>query len=53
MSFWNKSLLVTNITKVSLTIDGIYYVVDDWLGIYHMKHHRNVVTETNANTGEL
>jgi HrpA-like RNA helicase len=28
MSFWNKSLLVTNITKVSLTIDGIYYVVD-------------------------
>jgi hypothetical protein len=51
--FLNKVLFACNIAKLSLTIDGIYYVVDDRLGIYHTKHHRNVVTETKINTREL
>ncbi len=51
--FLNKTLFVYNIAKLSLTIDGIYYVVDDRLGIYHMKHHKDVVTKTKANTREL
>jgi len=51
--FFNKVLLVCNITKLSLTTDGIYYVVDDKLGIYHTKHHRNMVTKTKANINEL
>jgi len=49
----NKELLVCNIANLSLTIDEIYYVVDDRLGIYHMNHHRNIVTETKTNTKEL
>jgi hypothetical protein len=51
--FLNKALFVCNIAKLSLTIDGIYYAMDDRLGIYHTKHHRNVVTKTKANTREL
>jgi HrpA-like RNA helicase len=51
--FLNKTLFVCNIAKLSLTIDGIYYVVDDRLGIYHTKHHRNMVTKTKANTKKL
>jgi hypothetical protein len=51
--FLNKALLVCNITKLSLTIDGIYYVVNDRLGICPMKHHKNMVTKTKANIKEL
>jgi hypothetical protein len=41
----NKALLVCNIIELSPTIDGIYYAVNDKLGIYPMKHHKNMVTK--------
>jgi hypothetical protein len=46
-------LLVYNITKVSLTIDGIYYVVIHRLGKYPTKHHRNMFIETKTNIKKL
>jgi hypothetical protein len=51
MSFCNKSLLTTNIAKVYLIIDGIYYVVDHVFGKY--KHDRNMFIETKTNTRNL
>jgi hypothetical protein len=53
MMFWNKLLFVTKIAKVSLTIDGIYYVLDHRFGKYTMKHDRNMQTETKASTKKL
>jgi hypothetical protein len=51
--FLNKALLVCNIVKLSVTIDGIYCAMDNRLGLYHMKHHRNMVTKSKAYTREL
>lgn len=51
--FLNNTLFVYNIVELLLTIDGIYYVVDDRLGIYHTKHHRTWLPKLKANTREL
>jgi hypothetical protein len=42
-TFWNKLLLVTNITEVYLTIDGIYYVVDYVFEKYLLKHDKSLL----------
>ncbi len=42
-TFWNKPLLVANITKVYLTIDGIYYVMDYVFGKYLSKHDKSLL----------
>jgi hypothetical protein len=42
-------LLVCNIVKVSLIIDGIYYVMDYGLGKYPTKHDRNKLTKIKVN----
>jgi len=41
-TFWNKLLLIANIAKVYLTIDGIYYVMEYTFGKYPPKHDRNI-----------
>jgi hypothetical protein len=46
-------LLVCNIVKVSITINGIYYVVDHRLGKYPTKHDRNKLIEIKANIRKL
>jgi hypothetical protein len=51
--FWNKSLLVTNFTEVYLTINGIYYVVDDVFRKYLLKHDINMLIETKTSIRKL
>jgi hypothetical protein len=42
-TFWNKPLFIANITKVYLTIDGIYSVVDYVFGKYLSKHDKSLL----------
>jgi HrpA-like RNA helicase len=51
--FRNKVLLDSNIVKVFLTIDGIYYVVDHGFLKSPTKHDKNKLIETKNNTGKL
>ncbi len=46
-------LLDSNIVKVFLTIDGIYYVVDHGFLKSPTKHDKNKLIETKNNTGKL
>jgi hypothetical protein len=46
-------LLVCNIVKVLLTINGIYYVVDHRLGEYPIKHDKNKLIEIKDNIRKL
>jgi HrpA-like RNA helicase len=41
MMFQNK-LFTTNITEVSFTINGNYYVMDHMFGKYTLKHDKNM-----------
>jgi predicted transposase YbfD/YdcC len=50
--FWNK-LLLTTIPEVYITIDGIECAMDYVFRKYHLKHDRNMCTETKTNPRNL